>query len=74
MNLNQDAMQAVIQEAFDNAQGRRRWRTASAKAKGEIENNPFIHFDGHAFIILSGSNETTVPARGLHRPHGLRRH
>ncbi len=73
MNLNQDAMQAVIQEAFDNAQGSS-WQTAIAKAKGEIENNPFIHFDGHAFIILSGSNETTVPARGLHRPHGLRRH
>ncbi len=57
MNLNQDTMQQVIQAAFDKAQGSKRWQTAIAKAKQEIEENPFMHYDGHALLILSDSNE-----------------
>ncbi len=57
MNLNQDRMQQVIQAAFDKAQGSKRWQTAIAKAKQEIEENPFMHYDGHALLILSSSNE-----------------
>lgn len=57
MNLDQDRMSRVIQEAFDRAQGSRRWQTAIAKAQGELENNPFMHYDGHALLVLSPSGE-----------------
>jgi hypothetical protein len=56
MNLYQETMQAVIQEAFDKTNNRR-WQTAIAKAKQEIENNPFMHYDGHALLVLSPSGE-----------------
>jgi len=57
MNLNQDRMQQVIQAAFDRAAGSRRWQTVIAKAKRKLEENPFMHYDGHALLILSPSNE-----------------
>ena len=57
MNFNEETMQQVIQAAFDNAQGSQRWQVAIAKAKGEIENNPFMHYDGAALLILSPSGE-----------------
>jgi len=57
MNFNQETMQQVIQEAFDKVSGSRRWQTAIARAKREIEENPFMHYDGHALLILSSSNE-----------------
>jgi len=50
-------MQQVIQAAFDKATGARRWQTAIAKAKREIEDNPFMHYDGHALLVLSPSGE-----------------
>jgi hypothetical protein len=57
MNINQTRMSQVIQEAFDKAAGSKRWQTAIAKAQGEIESNPYMHFDGDALLILSASNE-----------------
>ncbi len=57
MNLNQDRMQQVIQEAFDKASGSRRWQTAIAKAKQQLESNPYMHHDGHALLVLSPSGE-----------------
>lgn len=57
MNLNEERMSAVVQEAFDKVAGSRRWQTAIAKAKQQIETNPYIHFDGAALLILSDSNE-----------------
>ena len=57
MNIDTNRMNQVIQQAFDKAQGNKRWQTAIAKAKGEIETNPFMHFDGDALLILSPSNE-----------------
>ncbi len=57
MNLNQETMQQVIQAAFDKVSGSRRWQTAIAKAKRELEDNPYMHFDGHALLILSPSGE-----------------
>jgi len=57
LNINQDRMQEVIQEAFDKAEGSRRWQTAIAKAKAQLESNPYLHFDGDALLILSDSNE-----------------
>ena len=49
-------MQQVAQQAFDKTNSLR-WQTAIAKAKRQIEENPFMHFDGDALLILSDSNE-----------------
>ncbi len=57
MNLDTNKMQQVIQEAFDKVAGNRRWEVAIAKASMEIESNPFMHWNGHALVILSSSNE-----------------
>ena len=57
MNLNQETLEQIAQEAFDHAEGSRRWQRAIAKAKGQLESNPFMHWDGHAHVILSASNE-----------------
>ena len=63
LNLNQETLEAVAQEAFDKAEGSRRWQRAIAKAKGQLESNPFMHWDGHALVILSDSN-TVYEANG----------
>ncbi len=57
MNIDQNRMGEVIQEAFDRATGSKRWQTAIAKAKAQLESNPYLHFDGEALLILSDSNE-----------------
>ncbi len=57
MNIDQSRMEQVIQEAFDKVTGSRRWQTAIAKAKQQIEENPYLHFDGSALLILSPSGE-----------------
>ncbi len=57
MNIDQNRMEQVIQEAFDKVSGSRRWQIAIAKAKQQIEENPYIHFDGRALLILSPSGE-----------------
>ncbi len=57
MNIDISRMAVVVQEAFDKVTGNRRWETAIVKAKQQLESNPYIHFDGHALLILSPSNE-----------------
>ena len=57
MNLDQNRMQEVVQKAFDKVAGSRRWQVAIAKAKQQIEENPYLHFDGRALLILSPSGE-----------------
>lgn len=57
LNLDANKMSNIIQAAFDKAQGQKRWQTAIAKAAMQIEENPFLHFDGSALLILSPSNE-----------------
>jgi len=57
MNLHQETMQTVIQAAFDKVSGSRRWQTAIVKAMQQIESNPYMHFDGHALLVLSPSGE-----------------
>ncbi len=57
LGLNQDRMKQVIQAAFNKASGDRRWEMAIVKAKQQIEDNPFMHYDGHALLILSPSAE-----------------
>lgn len=57
MNIDQSKMLEVIQEAFDKVSGSRRWQIAIVKAKQQIEENPYLHFDGNALLILSPSSE-----------------
>ena len=57
MNLDENRIQRVIQEAFDKVSASVRWQVVIAKAKQEIESNPFMHFDGQALLILSSSGE-----------------
>lgn len=57
LNLNQTKLDEVIQEAFDRAQGSKRWQAAIVKAKQQLESNPYLHLDGDALLILSPSNE-----------------
>jgi hypothetical protein len=56
MNIDQDRMQQVIQEAFNKTTSVR-WQMAITKARAELESNPFMHYDGHALLILSPSGE-----------------
>lgn len=61
MQLEQTKLETIIQAAFDEAGERggkdaRRWQTAIAKAKQQLAENPFLHFDGDALLILSDSN------------------
>jgi hypothetical protein len=56
MNLDQDRMQMVTEEAF-NKTSNLRWQMAITKARAELEANPFMHYDGHALLILSPSGE-----------------
>ena len=56
-DLDRDRVQQVAQKAFDKVSGNRRWEIAIAKAKMQLETNPYIHFDGQSLLILSPSNE-----------------
>lgn len=57
MNIDKNTMEKVIQEAFDKVLNSRRWQIAIVKAKQQIEENPYLHFDGRALLILSPSGE-----------------
>jgi hypothetical protein len=57
ISIDQDMMQQVAQEAFNKVSGNRRWEMAIAKAKAQLESNPYIHFDGKSLLILSPSSE-----------------
>jgi hypothetical protein len=57
MNIHQDRMLQVIQQAFDRAAGNRRWEMAIARAKQQLESNPYMHFDGAELLVLSESGE-----------------
>lgn len=57
MQIDQNKMEQVIQEAFDKATGSLRWQSAIVKAKVQFEINPYIYFDGQSLLILSPSNE-----------------
>ena len=56
-NIDTNKMSQVAQEAFNKVTGSRRWEVAITKAKVQLEENPFMHFDGDALLILSPSNE-----------------
>ena len=56
MNLNQETMQEVIQEAFDRTDSLR-WQMAITRAAQELESNPFMHYD----LSLIHISEPTRP-------------
>ena len=64
MNIDPSRMEQVIQEAFDKVPTSRRWQIAIVKAKQQIEENPYLHFDGRTLLILSPSGEI-YSANGL---------
>lgn len=57
MNIDQDRMKNVVQQAFDSVAGNRRWENAIVRAKQQLESNPYMHFDGDALLVLSESGE-----------------
>ena len=57
LNIDQSRMQQVVQDAFDKVSGSRRWQTAIARAKQQIEKNPYMHYDGRELLVLSPSGE-----------------
>lgn len=57
MDLDLGKMQQVIQGAFDKVSRSRQWQTAIVKAKQQLEENPYMHFDGQSLLILSPSGE-----------------
>jgi hypothetical protein len=57
VEIDQDTLQQVAQEAFNKVSGNRRWETAIVKAKMQLETNPYLHFDGQSLLILSPSGE-----------------
>ncbi len=73
LNLDRDRMQQVAQDAFNRVLGNRRWETAIAKAKAELESNPYIHFDGQSLLILSPSGEIYT-ANGACQCKAFRQH
>lgn len=57
IEVDQNRMQEVVQEAFAKVGHNCRWQMAIVKAKQQIESNPYMHYDGHALLILSPSGE-----------------
>lgn len=56
VNIDTDRLTEVAQATFDlatNHKDARRWQTAVAKAKQQLESNPDMHFDGGALLVLS---------------------
>jgi hypothetical protein len=57
MEIDQNKLQQISQQAFDKVSGNRRWEAAIVKATAQLEANPYIHFDGQSLLILSPSGE-----------------
>jgi hypothetical protein len=55
--INRDKMTQIVQSALTKSANSERWQKAIIRAASEIENNPYIHWNGHALIILSSSGE-----------------
>lgn len=57
MEVNAERLARVTQSAFDRVAGDRRWELAIVKARQQIEENPFLHWDGRTLLVLSPSGE-----------------
>jgi hypothetical protein len=69
MQLEPTKLDEVIQAALDVAgecggRDAKRWQTAIAKARQQLMENPFLHFDGDALLILSSESNNTYRANG----------
>lgn len=64
LNLNQETLQQITQEAFDRAQGSRRWQTAIVKAKQQLESNPYLSWQDGGLLILSPESLEIYTANG----------
>ncbi len=68
LDITAERLQEVAQDAFDACQGKRlgdRWQRAIAKAKQQLENNPFIHDAGASLLILSPDSLQIYEANGV---------
>lgn len=57
MNLNSERMSRVVAEAKAKVAGDKRWTNAIDKAVEAFDTNPYMHYDGHALLVLSESGE-----------------
>ena len=55
MDVDAERLRVVAQAAFDRVAGDRRWEVAIARARRQIEENPYMHFDGVTLLVLSPS-------------------
>jgi hypothetical protein len=55
MDLDTELLAKVTLAAFDRVAGDRRWEVAIVKARRQIEENPFLHWDGRRLLVLSPS-------------------
>jgi hypothetical protein len=63
MDVDAERLGEVAQAAFDKVAGDRRWEVAIAKARRQIEENPYMHWDGKTLLVLSPSNVLYVAGR-----------
>jgi hypothetical protein len=57
MNVNYEKLKEIVAESLNKVADNRRWQTAITKAEKQIENNPFVHFDGSRLVVLSDSGK-----------------
>ena len=57
MNLNSGRMSRVVAEAKAKVADNKRWTNAINKAVEAFDSNPYMHYDGHALLVLSESGE-----------------
>lgn len=55
MQINDQQLQKIVDEALDKCGTNRRWINAVRRAERELLENPYIHFDGQTLLILSPS-------------------
>ena len=73
MFVEAELLDRVARVALESVAGDRRWEVAIAKARRQIEENPYMHWDGEALLVLSPSNMLYVAGRACQcRSYSLR--
>lgn len=60
VGIDTERLDQVALDAFEKVTGQKfgkRWQTAIAKAKAQLEVNPYMHYTGHSLLMLSESGE-----------------
>jgi hypothetical protein len=57
LNINQERLSGIVQDALSKAGDSKRWMKAIVRAAVEIQVNPFIEWQNNSLLILSPSNE-----------------